>query len=97
MATDKTILDRAKLVGFSQAALARAAAVHEQTVSALSQARSRGPVAASLQKIEAVVVAREIETLDRLLDLHFDVMMPKVEMLLQRRGFAVSRSERHAA
>lgn len=97
MATDKSILDRAKLVGFSQAALARAANVHEQTVSALSQARSRGPVAASLEKIEGVVVAREIETLDRLLDLHFDAVMPKIETLLHRRGFAVSRSERHAA
>ncbi|KPG01811.1 hypothetical protein IP86_03105 [Rhodopseudomonas sp. AAP120] len=94
---DKTILERAKSVGFSQLSLARAAGVHEQTISGLAADRRRGPVAASLRKVEAALSERERAVLADLLPRHFDAEMATIERLLIARGLRLTRGQADAA
>lgn len=97
MASDKSLLQRAELIGFSKAAVARSAGVHAQTVGYLEAARpgrraqDRGPSIGTVRKIEAVIAAREIEILDALLPLHLDARLDRIAELLRHKGFRLER------
>lgn len=91
MTTDGNLLKRAEMVGITQAALARAAGLHPQTVGRLADERPRGPVRDSLQRAEAALTEREQEVLAHLLPLHIDHVVDDVAALLRQRGYEVRR------
>ncbi|MGX9389786.1 hypothetical protein ACWX0K_10830 [Nitrobacteraceae bacterium UC4446_H13] len=97
MASDKNLLRRAELIGFSKAAVARSAGVHVQTVGYLDEGRpdrrgrARGASTGTVRKIEAAIEAREIEILDTLLPIHLDARIDRIAELLRHKGFRLER------